>query len=51
MTVEEEATPSTILKHKSLLAKYEIPIDHLEFEYIKKCNDLKELERIVKILR
>ncbi|XP_067008306.2 RNA polymerase II-associated protein 3 isoform X1 [Anabrus simplex] len=36
---------------RTLLEKYEIPIDHLTFEYLEKCNDPRELERIVKILR
>ena len=36
---------------KSLLTKYQIPLDHLSFAYIKKCNDRKELRKIVKILR
>ncbi|XP_054267163.1 sperm-associated antigen 1-like [Macrosteles quadrilineatus] len=38
-------------RHKSLLSKYEIPIDHLSYEYIQGCNDIRELERIVKILK
>ncbi|XP_014240489.1 uncharacterized protein LOC106661534 isoform X2 [Cimex lectularius] len=38
-------------KRKSLLEKYEIPIDHLDFGYIKSCNNIKEIEKIVKILR
>lgn len=38
-------------KHKSLLTKYDIPINHLSFEYVGNCNDIKELERIVKILK
>lgn len=38
-------------KHKSLMNKYEIPINHLSFEYVSNCNDVKELERIVKILK
>lgn len=38
-------------KHKSLLNKYDIPIDHLSFEYVGNCNDVKELERMVKILK
>ncbi|KAJ9583961.1 hypothetical protein L9F63_021694, partial [Diploptera punctata] len=37
--------------NKSLLSKYDIPVDHLSFKYVEKCNDRKELERIVKILR
>jgi hypothetical protein len=36
---------------KSLLKKYEIPVDHISFEYVEKCNDRKEMEKIVKILR
>lgn len=38
-------------KHKSLLSKYDIPVDHLSFEYVGNCNDIKELEHIVKILK
>lgn len=36
---------------RSLLQKYEIPVEFLDFSYIKECNDAKMLERIVKILR
>jgi hypothetical protein len=36
---------------KSLLMKYEIPIDHLSFEYVEKCNDRNEMEKIVNVLR
>ncbi|KAL0271138.1 UNVERIFIED_CONTAM: hypothetical protein PYX00_008330 [Menopon gallinae] len=35
----------------SLLKKYDIPIDHLSYEYIESCKDKKELERIIRILR
>lgn len=35
----------------SLLSKYEIPITHFEFDYIEKCKDGKELEKILLILR
>lgn len=34
-----------------LLTKYNIPIDHLDFDYIKKCNNFKEIEKILQILR
>lgn len=34
-----------------LLSKYEIPISHFEFDYIEKCTDGKELEKILTILR
>lgn len=36
---------------RSLLQKYEIPIEWLDFSYIETCSDVKTLERIVKILR
>ncbi|XP_049842705.1 uncharacterized protein LOC126293499 isoform X1 [Schistocerca gregaria] len=38
-------------KKQTLLEKYDIPVEHLNFEYVEKCNDEKELEKIVKILR
>ncbi|KAL4222400.1 Sperm associated antigen 1 [Mactra antiquata] len=31
--------------------KYDIPLDHLEFSYINGCSDVKELERIFKVLK
>lgn len=31
--------------------RYEIPLTHLDYEYIRNCSDVKELEKIVKILR
>jgi len=31
--------------------KYDVPLNHLDFEYVKSCQDKKELEKIVKILR
>lgn len=36
---------------KTLLERYEIPVENLDFSYIKSCNDSKILEKIVKILR
>jgi sperm-associated antigen 1 len=36
---------------RTLLQKYEIPIEFLDFSYIKNCSDVKLLEKIVKILR
>ncbi|XP_046806459.1 sperm-associated antigen 1 [Lucilia cuprina] len=36
---------------KSLLERYGIPINHLDFQYIKECNDGREMEKIVHILR
>lgn len=36
---------------RSLLEKYEIPVEYLDFAYIKSCNNPRMVERIVKILR
>lgn len=34
-----------------LLKKYDIPIENLSYEYVEKCTDIKELEKIIRILR
>nr|CAI5856236.1 unnamed protein product [Callosobruchus analis] len=36
---------------ETLLQKYRIPIQHFEFAYIQKCNDARELEKILQVLR
>lgn len=36
---------------ESLLKKYDIPISHLDFTYINDCNNAKEMEQIVHVLR
>ncbi|XP_075147991.1 spag1 axonemal dynein assembly factor [Haematobia irritans] len=36
---------------KSLLERYGIPVNHLDFQYIGQCRDAKEMEKIVHILR
>ncbi|XP_076677128.1 spag1 axonemal dynein assembly factor [Andrena cerasifolii] len=36
---------------KSLLERYDIPVEHLSYEYISECKNAKKLERIVTILR
>lgn len=36
---------------KSLLEKYSIPVDHLDFDYIKECRNVRKLEKIIEILR
>jgi tetratricopeptide (TPR) repeat protein len=35
----------------TLLKKYDIPVEFLDFEYIKSCTDARMIEKIVKILR
>uniref|UniRef100_A0A336KJ35 CSON010576 protein n=1 Tax=Culicoides sonorensis TaxID=179676 RepID=A0A336KJ35_CULSO len=37
--------------HKTLLQKYEIPLEHLDFDYLRKCSDTKKVERIYRILK
>lgn len=39
------------VSRKSLLEKYDIPIGHLDFDYIKSCNNTKEIEQILSILK
>jgi len=39
------------ISKRTLLQKYEIPVEFLDFPYVRKCSDAKTLERIVKILR
>lgn len=36
---------------KSLLEKYSIPIEHLDFDYIKKCGNSREIEKIFEVLK
>lgn len=41
----------TISGHKTLLQKYEIPLEHLDYDYLRGCSNVKEVERILRILR
>lgn len=36
---------------KTLLEKYSIPIENLDFDYIKNTKNVRELEKMVEILR
>ncbi|XP_050540522.1 RNA polymerase II-associated protein 3 [Daktulosphaira vitifoliae] len=36
--------------NRSLLVKYGVPLEHLDFEYVSNCNDPKELKHIIQIL-
>lgn len=38
-------------KKRSLLDRLNIPIDHLDFTYVKNCTDAREVEKILRILR
>lgn len=46
----EPANPVRISEPESLLKKYDIPIDHLDFTYVEKCINARELEQILHIL-
>ncbi|CAH1115955.1 unnamed protein product [Phaedon cochleariae] len=47
-----ECRPTSTNDYKeTLMSKYKIPIMHFEFEYIEKCMDGRELEKILKVLR
>lgn len=49
--MQTEISEPTKLETNTLLSKYGIPVGHLDYEYIYKCDDPKELEKIVQILR
>lgn len=36
---------------KSLLEKYHIPIEHIDFDYVRNGVNVKEIERILEILK
>ncbi|KAH8332319.1 hypothetical protein KR074_000991 [Drosophila pseudoananassae] len=36
---------------KTLLERYDIPLNHLDFGYVEKCTNAREMEKIVHILR
>lgn len=39
------------IQKRTLLQKYDLPIEYLEFSFIENCSEVKTLEKIVKILR
>ncbi|GAB1601183.1 sperm-associated antigen 1-like [Argonauta hians] len=41
----------TPLYFRQDVSKYKIPLDHIDFAYVNKCTDVKELEKIYKVLR
>ena len=38
-------------KKLTLLQKFGIPVENLDFQYINKCTNVKEVERILRVLR
>lgn len=38
-------------QEKSLLEKYDIPVENLDFKFVKRCENRKRLEQILTILR
>jgi hypothetical protein len=47
MVMEEEGGR----KEKTLLRKLNIPVEHIDYAFVGKCEDGKELERILRVLR
>lgn len=45
------AEPLPPMSKRTLLQKYEIPVNHLDFDYIRDCQDAKEVARMLLILR
>lgn len=46
-----DAMTQESIPKRSLLQKYDIPIEFLDFPYVKTCTDAKTLEKVIKILR
>ncbi|ODN05495.1 Sperm-associated antigen 1 [Orchesella cincta] len=38
-------------RKRTLLEKFNIPIEHVDFSYVKTCNDAREVERILRVLK
>lgn len=51
MSKVAEPEPSYKPQKQTLLLKYQIPVEHLEYAYIEKCKNAKELEQILHILK
>ncbi|CAG9858507.1 unnamed protein product [Phyllotreta striolata] len=47
----DHSDPRNIPSTETLLSKYNIPITHFDFDYVKTCNDGRELEKMLQILR
>jgi len=41
----------TMAFYENQRTKYDIPLSHLDHKYIPQCKDVKELEKILKVLR
>ncbi|CAG2184961.1 SPAG1 [Mytilus edulis] len=49
--VSMSTVSDNVLFQSETTRKYDIPLTHLDYPYIEKCTDTKELERILRILR
>lgn len=38
-------------RKKTLIEKYSIPIEHLDYGYIRGCRSVREMEQMIEILR
>ncbi|KAJ8313729.1 hypothetical protein KUTeg_008290 [Tegillarca granosa] len=39
-----------LIFESSTTKKYDIPLSHLDYEYVKKCTNVKEIEKILRVL-
>ena len=42
---------ANLLNESSKLKDHKIPLDHFDFRYIESCQDIKELEKIYRVLK
>lgn len=49
--VDEVFEVACATEKESLLKKYDIPVNHLDFKYVETCTNAKEIEHILEILK
>lgn len=51
MTLQNKEKLRKMNARKTLLEKYSIPVEHLDFDYIRTCQNVRELEKMIEILK
>jgi hypothetical protein len=51
MTTDETLNLLSGDEANSKLKNHGIPLDHFDFKYISRCEDVKELEKIYRVLK
>lgn len=46
----DEPKQSSNLKQNTGRYHHDVPLEHLDFKYVEKCQNVKELEKIYKVL-